>query len=224
MKGSNKSHYDDARTLVTNHKDNLLYLESVELSDINSALVDPVIYKGNAIQNLLANTKELNKRLDALIQDERQQASATVEALETKLIGYKQYQFLDPDKQEDLNTAISQAKEVIKAHSLVAMIRDRARDFEEKQFPRLVDMLLAWNEPTSTEGSSVEPPSNVYGGKLDQPAVVLTPPRASTISARDVNVSFEKPWLSDEADVVAYVERYKSALLEAVNNGKKIFV
>ena len=224
MKGSNKGHYDDARSLVSNNKDNLSYVDGVELSDINSALVDPDIYTGNAIQNLLANTKALNTQLDALIQDERKQASASIETLEIKLFGYEQYQTLDPEKQEYLNTAITQAKEAIKSNSLVAMIRDRTHNFEEKQFPRLIDQLVAWSEPTSAVEPPVGHPYNGAGGEVDQPAVAPTPPRAATISARDISVSFEKPWLSDEADVDAYVERYKDALIDAVKNGKKVRV
>ena len=209
---------------LTNNKDNLSYVDGVELSDINSALVDPDIYTGNAIQNLLANTKALNTQLDALIQDERKQASASIETLEIKLFGYEQYQTLDPEKQEYLNTAITQAKEAIKSNSLVAMIRDRAHNFEEKQFPRLIDQLVAWSEPTSAVEPPVGHPYNGAGGEVDQPAVAPTPPRAATISARDISVSFEKPWLSDEADVDAYVERYKDALIDAVKNGKKVRV
>ena len=220
MKGSNKGHYDDAHNLVTRHKDNLSYLDSVELTDVNSALNDLEIYKGNGIQNLLANTKKLKTKLDALIRNEQQKASETVDAIVTKFHGYSHYQELDAEKKEYVNKIISEEKAVIKKQTLVAMIRDRVREFEFNKFPLLVDQLIGWSEPAP----AVKPPSNDTDNDVVNPPVAPTPSRPATISARDVQVSFDKPWLSDEADVEDYVGRYKIALIDAVKNGKKVRV
>jgi hypothetical protein len=52
------------------------------------------------------------------------------------------------------------------------------------------------------EGRAAEPP----------PVVLL----------KSVKVNFEKPWLTDEADVDQYLDAMRQALLEEVRRGKRV--
>ena len=42
------------------------------------------------------------------------------------------------------------------------------------------------------------------------------------VGARDLSVSYAKPLLESEADIDAYLESYKQALVNTVKQGKKV--
>ena len=46
--------------------------------------------------------------------------------------------------------------------------------------------------------------------------------KPATISAKNVRVDFHKPWLANESDVEEYLSKYREALLEEINQGKKV--
>jgi len=226
MKGANRTSFDAARQLLESQAPNLDYVEGDECQRISAALVDPEIYKGNAIQQLKADIKLLGQKLEEQVKEEKLKAINVVEGLENKFIGFDEYKNLDAEKQEQLNSAFSEVKTKINAQTLIAMVRDESHRFEEQRYSLIVEQLMAWNQPSpaaSPDGekgkaSSVSAEQHSGGGKESTPK----PSKLVTISARAVNVDFHKPWLANEDDVEQYIEKYKEALITAIQEGKKV--
>jgi len=105
---------------------------------------------------------------------------------------------------------------------LIAMIRDAANNFESYQYDELLQKIEDWNTPdepiatpVDSEGGGVnEPPDKPYQPKA----------RVDIVRAPDLLVAFDKMYLESESDVGDYLESYKTTLLDAVKQGKKVRV
>ena len=233
MKGSNKESFDEVRKLLDTQKPNLQYVEGSELQRLKEALVDPSIYKGSAVQQLKADSTSLQQKIESQIKAEQNQALEVIEELKTKLLGFEEFQKLNEDKQKVLSGTFDEIVAKITNQSLIAMIRDEVRRFEDQQYASLVQQLIEWNQPDQEK--QVEPTENgqpqlpnddqasgknendgksELGGKRQQ--------RPETISAKNIKVNFRKPWLADETDIDEYLAQYRDALLGEIKQGKKV--
>lgn len=227
MKGSNKTQLDEATRLLNEHKANLSYVQADELDAIKSAIVDPNIYKGNAVQQLVTNMKSLKTKLDAAIDDERNAGVAKIESFENKLTAYSGYASLTDDQKAEVKRTIDGAKQAVNEQSLIAMIRDTANNFENTQYSSLLQQIEDWNTP---EPEAIKPPEVPEeegpggGDKPEQTPYTPPKPKVEIVGVKELSVSFTKPLLESEADVEAYLDSYKQALIETVNQGKKVRV
>lgn len=228
MKGPNKGHLDEARHLLNDHKANLSYVQAEELDAINAAVVDPNIYKGSAIQTLVSNMQSLKSKLDTAIDDEKATATSMVESLEQKLSQYDGYTALDDSRKSEVLSAFTTAKQKISEQNLIAMIRDTANNFKEHQYNALLQQIEDWNAPVPVEPPP--PASEAEGGESnDNSLAVIEPPtppkpKVEIVGIQNLSVSFNKPLLESEADVEAYLNSYKQALVDTVKQGKKVRV
>ena len=228
MKGSHKSQLDEVNRLLNDHKANLSYVQVEELDAIKAAAVDPYIYKGNAIQMLVSNMQSLKSKLESAIEEEKANAISKIQSLESKLTQYVGYTVLNDAHKAEVQAQFDTAKQKVEEQTLIAMIRDVANGFENHQYSELLQQIEDWNTPTL-----IEPQLSVNGGEDsdsdngDKPVINLQKPiqpKVEIVGARDLYVSFSKPLLESEADVDAYLESYKQALLNTVNQGKKVRV
>ena len=233
MRWSNKESFDEARKLLDTQKPNLQYVEGSELQRLKEALVDPSIYKGSAVQQLKADSKSLQQKIESQIKAEQNQALEVIEELKTRLLGFEEFQKLNEDKQKVLSGTFDEIVAKITNQSLIAMIRDEVRRFEDQQYASLVQQLIEWNQPDQenqvepTENGQLQLPNDdqasgknendgksELGGKRQQ--------RPETISAKNIKVNFRKPWLADEADIDEYLAQYRDALLDEIKQGKTV--
>jgi len=225
LKGQNKTVYDNARQLVEAQKPNLEYIKGEEHQRIATALADPDIYKGNAIQKLKEDSVSLEQQLDKQVKKEHENALFLIDSLESKLKSFDEYKTLDSDKQETICTSFSEIKDKINNQSLIAMIRDEVRRFEDETYSVLVQQLMAWNQPAPKPRKPKEAASDSGSAEQSSDSSQTTEPERSApqaISARQVRVDFRKPWLANGADVDEYIEEYRKALLALIKEGKHI--
>ncbi|MGS2742586.1 BREX system P-loop protein BrxC [Halomonas sp. LS-001] len=231
MKGPNKAQLDHANRLLEEHKANLSYVQADELAAIKSALVDPNIYRGKAIQTLVVNIQSLQAKLDAAIESEKVAASAKIEDLEAKLTQYEGYKTLNAEQKAQLQHQFEAVKQRIDDQVLIAMVRDATNNFENQQYAALLEQILDWNapepEPVPKEKPADKPGVPAAGGVQVPPPTSYPPkpkPKAEIVGAKDLQVTFAKPLLETEADVEAYLESYRNTLLATINQGKKVRV
>lgn len=224
MKGPNKDSYDNARKLLETQKPNLEYLQGEEYKNLSVALVDPSIYSGGAIQKLKDDAASLEQKLESHIGEEKQKAMEAIDALESKLHIFEEFKKLDVDKQQRLISVFAESKNRIQSQSLVAMIRDEFRRFEDQRYPEVVEKLMVWNQPGDEIKDAVDLPieSSKNTGAKDGETPGELAPKPATIVARNVRVNFHKPWLANAKDVDDYLEKYKEALIDAIHDGKKV--
>tara|TARA_R110001599_G_scaffold323498_1_gene535028 strand:- start:40933 stop:44505 length:3573 start_codon:yes stop_codon:yes gene_type:complete len=233
MKGVSKDSYDEARSLLENQKPNLEYIEGDEPQNLAAALVDPAIYTGATIQKLKTDYISLQKKIEHQVEAERSNALKAIERLKAKLEGFEEYQSLDIEKQAHLSQAFEEVVAKVNGQSLIAMIRDEARRFEDHRYSSLVQKLMAWNQPeeekkdessVQIEGESGQPAEKTESSdvKTEQKPEPEERQKPATISAKNIRVDFHKPWLANASDVEDYLAKYREALLEEIIQGKKV--
>ena len=231
MKGPSKALLDEASFLLKDHAANLSYVQAEELDAIKSALVDPNIYKRNATKALAGNIQSLKSKLENAIENEKLTATQKVEGLQQKLSQYDGYIALSDPHKLTVQRYFDAAKQHINDQTLIAVIRHAPSQFENDQYSVLLQQIEEWNTPVPVIS---EPPaafdndqseSDTSGQPVEPPKPVTPPkPKVEIVGARDLPVSFNKPLLESEADIDAYLESYKQALVNTVNQGKKVRV
>ncbi|SQH76707.1 conserved protein of unknown function [Shewanella benthica] len=240
MQGPQKATYDKASQVINQQTANIEYVEGTEYQQIKDALVNAAIFKGSAIQQLKINTDILEQTIVDLVKDERNKAIKIINQLQEKLTGFDEYQSLNGDKQNELINEFTHATEKLNQQSLIAMLRDEARRFEDYTYSALVQKLMTWSqpipepapEPAKTEPSPpAQPQQDPLGQDTGKPTSTHTvnepskqPAKAEikSISAKQIRVDYHKPWLASESDVNGYIDKYKQALLAAIKEGKSI--
>lgn len=228
MNGSQKSIYDAAKQVITDQKANLEYVEGDEYQGIQNALVNADIYKGSSIQRLKADTEALLSKIQAQVKAEQKNAIEGICSLKKKLTSFEEFKALDLERQEQLKAEFTRVVAKLKQQSLIAMLRDEARRFEEQAYSQLVQKLMGWSQPTPEpkheEKPNVESKNQSVDGKTETSSGVQSTgkSRIKSVSAKQIKVEYAKPWLSTVSDVEGYVEEYKKALLQAINDGKNI--
>jgi energy-coupling factor transporter ATP-binding protein EcfA2 len=218
MKGPGKAHLDDANRLLTEHKENLSYVQADELAVIQSAVVDPNIFKGDAIQTLVTNVKSLTTKLDSQIQAAKTEALKKIDGYDEKLTQVENYSSLSTEQLAELTSSFESVKQDIDQQTLIAVVREKVRLFEDNEYPTLLDKVIGWTSPEEP----VVAPSPV---NPDSPTEVELPkPVYQTVSVRDIQVPFDKPLLDSESDVDGYLESYKTQLVDMIKQGKKVRV
>lgn len=239
MKGGNKDKLDQARQLITEHSADLSYVQASEQQAIETALVDPKIYKGNAIQVLVKNMQSLQAKLDEAISQERATAIDKITALEDKVHQYDGYLSLNDEQQSKVSEQFEQARQKIEGVTQIAVIRDNARNFEDQQYSNLLQQISDWNEPAPAPTPPAPGPNDDNGGAGNgenedgsgenapdskRPPAPPPKPKAEIVGAAELTVSFNKPLLENEDDITAYINSYKQALIDTVKQGKKVRV
>ncbi len=233
MRGPQKDSFEAAKQLLSEHKANLEYITDQDQEGIHqqiaAALVSPDIYKDSAIVQLKANTQNLETQLNDLLLKERELATISITALKDKLTGFNEYQALDQDKQAQLTSTFDTALSKLNNQTLIAMLRDEVRSFEEQTYFALVQQLMVWNQPVPVPPKPIpQPVLEPVGDEepvidVEKEYVPAVPPELpKTIAAKHLTVGFHKPWLASEQDVEQYLEEYKKSLMAAINEGKHI--
>ncbi|GEM_PF-3599320 len=228
MKGSQKSIYDAAKQVLTDQKANIDYVEGSEYQSIQDALVNADIYKGNSIQRLKADSEALLSKIQVQVKAEQKSSVESICSLETKLTSFDEFKALELQRQEELKAEFKHVVTKLEQQSLIAMLRDEARRFEEQTYSQLVQKLMGWSqpapEPKHEEKPDAESKNHSVDGKTKTSSGAQSTGKSQikSVSAKQIKVEYAKPWLSTVSDVEGYVEEYKKALLQAINDGKNI--
>lgn len=214
--GSQKDIYDKARAFVKDQDANFPYLantadETITAEKLSQALTDPDCFKGNRMQQVKAMMEGLQNAIDIQIETEMAKAREKIERLKNSLHTMDEFDRLSEDKKESMDRAFESVMTTIHGHSLIAVIRERANHFEENEYPRLLEKLV---EKPTPKPSPDDPKI-----KETQKPFIPTP---AIKHLKSIEISFKKPWLTDEGDVDLYLESLREALLKEIRDGNKV--
>jgi len=176
---------------------------------LRTALEDPACFKGASIQNLKSDLYDLKNRVELQVIAERKAARAVLEEVEAKITQLDAFQALPQDKQGLIAQRIRAQKDNIEPTALIPTLRDKANQAQSALLPSLlaeIDSLTIGPTPADDEDDIPPEPAQTY------------------INARDIKVSWPKPYLTDDADVADYLEEMKKNLLVEIHAGKKVIV
>jgi energy-coupling factor transporter ATP-binding protein EcfA2 len=220
MGGPLKSIFDEARKFVQAQEPNFSYLAGDESTQVITALTDPECFKGNRMQQVKTLVNTLQGKVRTQIEAEIVKAKDAAHALKDRLCGMAEFATLTPEQQGQITKPFADVVELVEKQTLIAMIRDTLRRFEETEYPQLLSRITAWSQADvkpATTGSDDYKSSATPG-----PAPTMTEPPIEYVSSRSVRVSFDKPWLADESDVERYLDSMRKSLLVEIKKGKRI--
>lgn len=203
MNGTQKGIYDDIRRFLQQQSPNFSYVEGDAARQLNELLEDPYCFQGNKIQQGKSWLDGLRQEVHGRVGQEKTNTLARLDERWQRLTGMAEFSDLNADRQAKLQQPFTALRQQIEQQTLIAVMRDLLRRFDEVAYPELLRQMVDWARPAIG----------------DEPLVVR-----ESIPLRSLYIPFSRPWLENEAEIDEYVTALKKALLQAVQEGKRIQV
>jgi len=200
LNGAQRAIYDDAATLLTTHSSNLSYLPAGSDETVRNALADPNAFRGNRMAQLKQAADELRGQIDAVVAVKRGTVGASIEGRKTGLVGSSYYNKATPEAQQSVVERIDQTLSRVHSESQIALILQIGSDFEDSVYPSLLDKLAVSGQ---NGGADFSPPKQ-------------------TVSVKTVAVPGASGVLETEEDVDKYLAALRAALIQTLDDGKRI--
>ncbi len=214
MSGSQKKIFDNARRFVQIQEPNLIYIEGDEAAQVDALLDNPECFKGDRMQQVKTHIEALQSKIGAEMEAEIAKAQETVTNLKSCLCDTDEFGKLNSEQQEQITLPFDEFNDWIAGQNLIAVIRDKVRLFEDKDYPRQLAQLTTWTQPGSVPAVADTPAA----GQITEPK------SPEYVSRHELQVAFEKVWLADEDDVDRYLKAMRTVLLDEIRKGKRIQV
>lgn len=204
--GAQRKIFDEATQLLEDNASNLTYLPSGSSHEVAQFLADSQAFRGNRMTKLKAATVELQYRIDETLAANRDEAAQGIdyrwELLQTSAI----YLEATDDAQGSVSQKISAILDRISQENQIAVVREIANTFEEHTYPAVLDQLAA--SPLRSADDSDVPP--------------LPPIKKQTVSVKSISATGINGVLETEDDIDRYLDALRTALVQALNNDKRI--
>jgi hypothetical protein len=204
LSSGQKAIYDDAADLLTTHSGNLGYLPSGSDATVRTALDDPNAFRGSKMAQLKQATDHLRAQTDEVVASNRTDVVEVVEGRRAEIEASAFYAKATADAQESVLRRVDQTISRVRAQNQVALIRETGSSFEETVYPGLLDQLAA-SQQGDGDGDGGTPP----------------PPK-QTVSVKTISAAGVSGVLETAEDVDHYLDALRTALVQALNNGKRI--
>lgn len=200
ISGPQKAIYDDGTALLGTHTSNLNYLPSGSDEAVKAALADPNAFRGNKMAQLKHAADDLRGHIDEVVAANRAAVTNTLNHRRTELTQTAYYVDATPEAQERAVQRIDQTIARVSTENQIALILQIGSNFESSEYPGLLDLLAS---SPATPNPDPEPVKQ-------------------TVSVKTVEVPDASGVLETEADVDNYLAALRRALLETLNDGKRI--
>lgn len=215
--GPQREIYNKARSLLQKQEPNFVYVPSEEVDQIRNILNDPNCFKGNRLQQLKQYLDELTKRIDEKVTQTREQAVESLKTMQQRMQSMDDYKSLPEPRQYDLNKPYQDLKEHIEQQNLIAVINDRLRFFQDEGYQKILAKMVAM------ANQKAQPQQGAGGTYPEHDPVTPRPVNEHHyVQLRNLKVNFDKAWLADQGDVERYMASLTKALMEEVQQGRKV--
>lgn len=210
-RGPGRVAHDAAADMLRDEAANLAHADPARVTALAAALAAADAHKGEGGRRLRDVRDALRREIDGAVAQARAEASNAVTALMERLRAAPDFATASNDARAAIEREGAATLAAIGAARLVAVARDDAARFGAHTYPRLLAMLA----PAPEHGGDTGPTDGAGGTSVREPAFV---------PAYALTTGFAKPYLSDEADVDAYLSALGEAMRAAVATGKRITV
>jgi hypothetical protein len=200
LNGQQAKIFDEAQALLSANTGNLGYLPAGSADPVETLLSDPNAFRGNKMNQLKSAADTLHGQIDGVAAERRGAVTAAVEGRRSELLASAYYANAASAAQDSVIRSIDQILARLVGESQIAPLLQVGSTFEEYDYPELLSLLVA---------------SQQVGG--DGPL----PPK-QMVSVKTIHVSGVSGVLESEADVDNYLAALREALVETLNDGKRI--
>jgi len=205
--GAQRTIFDEATDLLTSNASNLNYLPSGSNQEVTQLLADPQAFRGNRMTKLKAAAIEFQSRIDEALLANRDGARREIHSRWAPLQTSAIYLDATDDAQRNVSQKVSGILDRIGRESQIAVVREIANTFEERTYPSILDQLAASPRNSRTDDGAEPAPA---------------PPTKQTVSVKSINASGIHGVLETEEDVDRYLNALRTALVQALNDDKRL--
>jgi hypothetical protein len=200
LNGPQRLIYDEGASLLSTHNSNLSYLPPGSDETVKNALADPHAFRGNKMAQLKQATDELRSQIEGIVGANRATVVRAIEGRKAELIAGSYYAKATPLAQQRVDQRVDRTLARVASENQVALMLQIGSNFESSEYPTLLDLLAS---------SPVDPDPDPS-------------PTKQTVSVKTIAVPGASGVLEDEADVDRYLAALRSALVQTLNDGKRI--
>jgi hypothetical protein len=220
INGSGYTLFNDAVEFYKTNEPNMNYLPSEDVQTLSKLLSDPDGYKSANVQTLRTVLEGMREKLKTKIAETVEQANRKIEVLQCKVAQMPEYGVLAPDREREIHTCFSSVKEKITAQTLIPVIYDIVRNFEDFEYNSILNRIERWGKPQEPvkpeyEAKPVSGEGSPHGKKCEEPVQQYVP-------LKNITVGFERPYLANEEDVEEYIKELKKVIMEEIKLGKRV--
>ncbi len=219
MNGPQREIFDSAQAFVREQEANFSSCQTSGVDELRGILANPECFRGNRMQQVKGLVDTLREQVAAQVAEEIAKARATVTFLRERLSGMAEFSALMPEWQAEIARTFDEFAAGIKAQKLIAVIRDRLRQFEDQEYQGLLSKMVSWAQPVVVDTPFHQDETNQAQA---QGAATPKEPRIEYVNHRAIQVSFDKAWLADEVDVDRFLQSMREALLAEIRKGRRI--
>jgi len=205
--GAQRKIFDEAADLLASNASNLTYLPSGSSQEVSRILADPQAFRGNRMTKLKAATVELQARIDETLAANRDGALLEIDSRWAPLQTSTIYLEATDEAQHSVSQKVSSILDRIGRESQIAVVREIANTFEERTYPTILDQLAVSPRNTDAEGGGEPAPAQA---------------KKQTVSVKNINAQGVHGVLETEEDVDRYLDALRMALIQALNDDKRI--
>jgi hypothetical protein len=217
MSGAPRGIYDESKRFLEEQNANFSDLSGDENQQVRDILGDAKCFTGNKMQHLKGLIDILKEQLEDIVAEEKVFALQTLQSLLENLTTMGDFSLLETIKQNMLRKPFEILEHDLKQQALTAVIRDRIRRFEEREYPGLtaeVSKLASQAQGNYNE----ENINNTSSGTKDE----TNDHSAEYVYGKTMVIAFDKSYLSDMNDVDNYLKSMREAMIKEISNGKRI--
>ncbi|ANH39552.1 hypothetical protein I601_3145 [Nocardioides dokdonensis FR1436] len=200
LSGPQRSIYDEGSALLSIHSSNLSYLAPGSDEAVKNALTDRDVFRGNKMALLKHAADDLRSQIDGIVAANRTTVATAIEGRKSELLASVYYAKATSEAQQRVDQRVDQTLARVASESQVALILQIGSNFESSDYPSLLDLLAS---------SPVEPDPDPT-------------PTKQTVSVKTIAVPGASGVLENEADVDKYLAALRRALVQTLNDGKRI--
>jgi protease II len=215
MGGPHKKLYDEINLFIQTQEPNFAYIEDNQAQQIQDILTDSDCYKDNHMQQAKTLTDAVNEKINTLLQQEKQSAAKSANAMCDRLMSMDEYAQLSAEHQNQLKQAFEDLIQKSQSQTLIAVISDTLRRFEEHDYQQLLAKMCEWAKPPVSQADAMD---------TEKGQTVIAEPKVEYTTLRSLTIAFEKAWLADEADVEHYLLEMKEAMMKEIQAGNRVQV
>lgn len=197
LNGQQAKIFDDAQKLLSANTGNLSYLPDGSADDVNALLTDPNAFRGNKMNQLKAASDTLGGLLRGEVSRSRTAVKSLVEEKLATLLSQHVYAAATVPAQESAVDSVDRLLAGLDSQSLIAVIQQTGSQFESYVYPGLIDQLTKSAAPKDV-------------------------PQKPTIAVGTIKAAGGPAIIETEPDVDAYLAALRAALVETIENGKRI--
>ena len=215
MNGVGREIYNSARNFLTSDEANFQYINTDGVYKIKEILRDENCFKGAKIQELKEEQKKLEDLIQEKLQEERKLAHSHIDELKQKLTSMPEYEKLTEDNKKDIDEKFSGCIVAIEQTKIIAVIKDMVARFKETTYNNCISEVISIATP--------KPQSDVDESTTDEVEVIKPETKnEKPVVLSTIKPAYSKPLVSNENEVEEYINSLKSAMMQQINNGKRI--